>query len=139
MERYVAWFSRWHNVPLVWRATEMLRGRAAERWTTARLAHEVGCCSTTLMQQFVQSLGLSPAEYLARVRVREGLRRLWTTTDTVENASIYAGYRSCNKFYRRVIRYTGTTPAAVRGLEWETFERTLDDCLPLRISRGRAR
>ena len=137
MEGYVAWFSAHHNVPLVWRAKEMLREHAAESWTTARLARQVGCCSTTLLQQFVHSLGMSPAEYLARVRVREGLRRLWTTTDTVESASIYAGYRSCNKFYRRVIRYTGTTPAALRGLEWEAFERRLDDCLPLKISRAR--
>jgi AraC-like DNA-binding protein len=133
MAGYVAWFGGCHSIPIVWRATAILRERAAERWTTATLARGVGCCRTTLRQQFVHDLGMSPAEYIARFRVREGLRRLWRTTGTVGDASIFAGYRSCSKFYGRVLRYTGMTPAAIRALVSETFERLLDDCLPLRI------
>lgn len=77
---------------------------------------------------------MSSAEYLARVRVREGLCRLLTTTDTVDDASIFSGYRSCSKFYRRVFRYTGMTPAAIRTLSLDAFDRRLEECLPLRIS-----
>jgi AraC-like DNA-binding protein len=130
---YVEWFSQRHSIPLVWRAKDLLQQRSAECWTTGRLAREVGCCGTTLVQQFVGAVGISPAEYLARLRIREGLRHLWATSDTVENASVLAGYRSSNKFYRRVMRYTGMTPAALRALESNAFQGRLDNCLPLKI------
>ena len=84
---------------------------------------------TTLREQFLRALGMPPSEYIVRCRVREGLRRIWADTGTVEAASIVAGYRSCNKFYRRVGRYTATTPAAFRGLDLDVFERLLDDCV----------
>jgi AraC-like DNA-binding protein len=137
--RYVAWFRRHHQYPTVWRATDILRERAAESWTTARLAREVGCCPTTLRRQFA-TLGLSPAEYLARVRVASALRQLRRGGVTVEDAAMHAGFRSGSKFYGRVSRYTGMTPTAVRKLPLEAFERVLEDRLSLRGGRrGAAR
>jgi AraC-like DNA-binding protein len=135
MADYIVWFGAHHDLPVVWRAIEILHERATEPWTIAGLAREVGCCRTTLLRQFVHSFGMSPGEYLARLRVREGLRYLWTTSDTVEGAALHSGYKSCSRFHGRVRHYTGMTPAAVRALKPEIFEHMLDDCLPLTSPR----
>jgi AraC-like DNA-binding protein len=131
MERYIEWLESAHKLPVVWRATECLRQRPSECWTVDRLARHVGCSRSTLLKQFV-AFGITPAEYLARIRVRNGLCGLRRTTRTVEEAALAAGYRSSSKFYGRVFRYTGMTPGAIKMLEPRVFERMLDQCVPLR-------
>ena len=131
MADYVDWFHQRHSLPAVGRAIHILQERFAEAFTIGELARASGCSSTTLRNQFDDALRLSPFQYLTRVRIREGLRRLRKSSDTIEEASRFGGYQSCNKFSRRVRRYTGLTPSDVRDLGDEAFDRLLEERMPL--------
>jgi AraC-like DNA-binding protein len=132
---YDRWFDQHHDVPAALRATRFLQQHFAERLTIEAVARSAGCSRTTLLEQFTSVLGISPSEYLARLRVREGnLRRLRASDGSVETAARDAGYQSVNKFYARIKRYTGLSPSEVRRMDETAFERILVE--RLRVTRG---
>jgi AraC-like DNA-binding protein len=85
----------------------------------------------------MSTVGLTPSEFLVRVRVREGLCLLRTTTASVEDVARLVGYQSSNKFYGRVHGYTGLRPSQVRELDGPAFEHMLDECIPLWVQQAR--
>ena len=129
---YAAWFRAHHSLPAALRTKVLLEKAFAEPLTLPRIAEAVGCSRTTLINQFVEAFGLPPAEYLARVRLREGLRRLRSLSETIENAAAEVGYRSGNKFYARMRRYTDVTPSEVRRMTEPEFDQLLEDRISLR-------
>jgi AraC-like DNA-binding protein len=76
-------------------------------------------------------------EYLARLHIREGLRRLRSTQDGVEAAARWVGYQSGNKFYARLRSYADCTPAEARATTQAVFERLLEQRIPLKCSEAR--
>jgi AraC-like DNA-binding protein len=135
--RNAQWSEQHHELPPVLRALQILRDRFADPLTTDELAELVGASRTTLMDRFTSTVGLTVFEYLARVRVREGLCLLRTTAASVEDVARLVGYQSSNKFYGRVHGYTGLKPSQVRTLEGGRFEHMLDECIPLWVQQAR--
>ncbi|HET7698319.1 MAG TPA: AraC family transcriptional regulator [Vicinamibacterales bacterium] len=136
---YTAWFDRHHTLPPVLRAARILEAQFAEPLTIDTLGQAAGASRTILGQQFTRTFGLTPSDYLARVRVREGLRRLRHRGDSVATAAQAVGYQSENKFYARVRVYTGLTPSRVKELDEAAFEDLLARCVPLMVSPHCAR
>jgi AraC-like DNA-binding protein len=129
VELFNTWFDDHHALPATLRATQFMHAHFAERFTTQALVRAAGCSRTTLMHQFTNLFGISPAEYVARLRIREGLRRLRASEDSVDDAARRVGYQSVNKFYARIRKYTGLTPSEVRELNNVRFEWILNDRL----------
>ena len=133
---YAAWFDRHHTLPPALRAARLLEQRFAEPLTLETLAQAAGASRTILGQQFTRIFGLTPSDYLARLRVREGLRRLRHGGDSVEAVAQAVGYKSENKFYARVRAYTGLRPSQVRELEDAAFDALLERSVPLMVKRA---
>jgi AraC-like DNA-binding protein len=133
---YAAWFSLNHRLPAALRTKQRLEEAFAEPLTIPQVAEAVGSSRTTLIDQFTAAFGMPPAEYLGRVRIREGLRRLRQRNDTVERVAAEVGYRSSNKFYARMGPYTDLTPSEVRAMPPMEFEQWLDDRISLRPTAG---
>jgi AraC-like DNA-binding protein len=131
---YAAWFTLHHSFPAALRTKILLEQTFAEPLTLPRIAEAVRCSRTTLIEQFTAAFGLPPAEYLARVRMREGLRRLRRPSETVENVATEVGYRSGNKFYARMRRYADVTPSEVRRMTEAEFGQLLEDRISLRCT-----
>jgi AraC-like DNA-binding protein len=132
---YAAWFTHHHTLPVALRTKLVIDKAFAQPLTIPYLAETIGCSRTTLIDQFTAAFGLPPAEYLARVRIREGLQRLRQHGEAVERAAADVGYRSGNKFYARMRRYTNLTPSQVRELS----EKLLEDRISLRLQRRERR
>jgi AraC-like DNA-binding protein len=129
---YESWFMAHHRLPPALHAKRIIHDRFAEPLTTPALADHVGASRASLIQQFEAAFGLTPAEYLARFRIRQGLRLLRSTGGPVEQVANRVGYKSGNKFYARTRLYTGTTPAEARALSDADFDWMLDERLSLR-------
>jgi len=135
--RNAQWLEQHHDLPPVLRALQTLRARFADPLTADELAELAGASRTTMMERFTTTVGLTAFEYLARVRVREGLRLVRTTAASVEDIAQIVGYRSSNKFYGRIFSYTGLRPSQVRELDGAAFELMLDECISLWVPRAR--
>ena len=132
---YAEWFHRHHTLPPVLRAARILQERFAEPITMETLAQAAGASRTILGQQFSRMIGVTPSDFLARVRVREGLLRLRRSSESVDTVAQSVGYRSENKFYGRIRTYTGLRPSQVRELPDAAFDDMLEGCLPLMLRR----
>lgn len=135
---YTEWFNTNHTLPAALRAARLIEQRFDEPWTTARLARAVGCSRTTLSEQFDRYFGLTPSEYLVRVRMRQGMIRLRTSNDSIEDVERSVGYQS-NKFYSRVQQFTNLTPSQVRALSDEQFQSRIEERIPVRAPAPRSR
>jgi len=120
---YTTWFDRHHVLPPATQARRILEERFSEHHTIGSLARATGCSRTSLMLQFRTLFGLSPSEYLARLRVAQGIQRLRTPGVSADDAASYAGYQSANKFYARLKRHAGLRPSQVRALADAEFDR----------------
>lgn len=127
---YADWFSSDHTLPAALRAARLIEQRFQEPWTTARLGRAIGCGRTSLFEQFVQYFGESPPEYLARVRIRNGMMRLRISSDCIDEVAGAMGYQSSNKFYARVRTYTGLTPSQIRALDERQYHRLMQERIP---------
>lgn len=86
-----------------------------KRLTLGGIGRRLGLHPETLNRLFRKEFGRSVPEYVAALRVSEGVRRLRGDTDKVESIAREVGYRSKRAFYRAVQRETGLTPGQVRS------------------------
>lgn len=63
---------------------------------------------------FKQDIGVSPIEYLNRVRIREAKKLLETTNYSIADISDFTGFSSQSFFAQSFKRLTGTTPTRYR-------------------------
>jgi len=136
---YGEWFHAHHSLPPALRAKQLLQDRFAEPLTIQKLASAVGSNRSSLAERFTAAFGISTAEYLGRIRIRQGLRRLRASDASIDEVAKMVGYRSGAKFAARVQRSIGFTPAQARLLEEPQFELLLEEWVPLHPSRGGGR
>ena len=126
-EAFATWFARHHRIPPALEAKRLLDEQFAGPPTVRELAKRVGCSKTTFVELFSSEFGLPPSEYVARLRIREGLLRLRRTSEPVDEIARSVGYESVNKFYARLRTFTGLKPLQVRQLTEREFRRLMQE------------
>jgi AraC-like DNA-binding protein len=142
LERWCAGYSHWfhthHTLPHALQAKQILQDRFAETITTRSLASAVGSNRSSLIERFSTAFGLSPAEYLGRIRIRQGLRRLRASSASIDDVARMIGYQSGAKFAARVRRSVGVTVTEARLLDEPQLELLLEQRVALHRIPGAA-
>jgi AraC-like DNA-binding protein len=95
-------------------ARELLDSGAADSWTLADIALELGLHENTLQRRFREAHGCTVFDYLRRRRLdraRTALREGATVTD----AALAAGYGNPANFATAFKRLFGLSPSSVRS------------------------
>jgi AraC-like DNA-binding protein len=86
-------------------------------FTRQELAGYIGLNERYLSEIFHQEMGLSPWEYLNRLRIALARQRLTTTNDAISDIAVQVGFEDARYFGRVFRRLTGLTPSAYREQE----------------------
>jgi AraC-like DNA-binding protein len=81
----------------------------------ARVAERVGVSHAHLSRQFKRDFGMSPSEYLRRLRVADAPLRLARGEDII-NVSLDVGYNDLSRFYKQFRQTTNTSPGTCKTL-----------------------
>ena len=100
---------------------EWIEAHANEQITVTRIADIAHLSVRTLTRRFASEIGVSPGEYLTRVRVRQALSLLETTSDSVSSVAIATGFGNAANLRARLRDSLDTAPTRYRS----TFARTL--------------
>ena len=92
-----------------------IEGRLAERIDIDRLVAHIGYSRTQVFTLFRENTGLTPADFLTRLRVKKACSLLETTTLPACRIAKQCGFSSASAFNAVFRRQTGTTPLAWRG------------------------
>lgn len=91
---------------------QMLR-HPGQEWSIARMASAAHMSRAAFCKHFTDAGGVSPAQFLLRLRMRLAAQRL-NAGDSVEQAAIHVGYQSHAAFTRAFKRIVGEQPGAYR-------------------------
>jgi AraC family transcriptional activator of mtrCDE len=91
---------------------DMLR-HPGEDWSIARMAGAAHMSRAAFCKHFTGAGGVTPAQFLLRLRMRLAAQRL-NAGDSVEQAAIHVGYQSHAAFTRAFKRIVGEQPGAYR-------------------------
>ncbi|TCK26753.1 AraC family transcriptional regulator [Pseudonocardia endophytica] len=89
-----------------------VRERMSEPLTVADLAHRVRLSQTTLSTVFAEATGMTPYQFVKRMRLDEARVLLLRDDVNVGEAARSVGYTSLSHFINEFKRYYGTTPRA---------------------------
>lgn len=81
----------------------------------ARIARRVGVSHAHLARQFKKDFGMSPSEYLRRLRVADAPLRL-ARGEEIINVSLDVGYNDLSRFYKQFRQTTNTSPGVCKTL-----------------------
>jgi AraC-like DNA-binding protein len=99
--------------PLVDRAIAMIEARLDEPLEMARVARQLGCSVSYLATRFRREVGIPPAQYHLRRRIREASRMLGVA-DSITTVAFDFGFASSQHFTTAFRRVTGTAPRDYR-------------------------
>lgn len=91
-----------------------LEANAHRSLTLEALARQAHVSTRTLNRRFHDETGMSPVQWLRRVRVRQAQLLLETTDHSVERITRQSGFRSPTNFRDHFKEVVGTTPQAYR-------------------------
>lgn len=98
----------------VGRALALLHSEPARNWTVDDLAHEVALSRSALAKRFVSLIGISPIQYLARLRLNKAADELLSSATSISRISQRSGYESEAAFSRAFKREFGLSPVTWR-------------------------
>ena len=81
----------------------------------ARIAQRLGISHSHLSRQFKSDFGMSPSEYLRRLRVADAPLRL-ARGEEIINVSLDVGYNDLSRFYKQFRKTTNTSPGVCKSL-----------------------
>lgn len=96
------------------RAVRHVEDHHAEPLRVSNLARQAGMTSRGLAKAFQRHRGLSPARYLAQIRIREAAHLLANTAATLEEIAERTGFPNRYHFSRVFKKITGEPPAHFR-------------------------
>lgn len=88
--------------------------RPERAWTLPALARLVHLSRSTFFDRFQACMGMTPAEYLNRVRLARAAERLAGSRESIGAIAASVGYESPSAFARAFRRATGASPTAFR-------------------------
>ena len=96
------------------RLQRWIEAHHAEPLTLAGMAEQVHCSPRSLLRRFKLATGLTPVDYLQRVRIAAAEAQLANPQQTVEAVAWAVGYEDRAAFAKAFKRVTGHSPAALR-------------------------
>lgn len=78
------------------------------------LARSCSMSESYFRKQFARIMGMSPMEHVNRYRVHRAMNLLRTTSDSIQNIAVRAGYSSIAAFNRNFRQYSGLSPSEWR-------------------------
>ncbi|MEG2700898.1 MAG: AraC family transcriptional regulator, partial [Hungatella sp.] len=81
------------------------------------LAETLGVSGVTLAVEFKSSMGISPSDYLAIIRMERAKVLLKESQLRIKEVSVSVGYEDDHVFMRRFKKYVGKTPGEYRKEE----------------------
>jgi AraC-like DNA-binding protein len=106
------------------RARPRLHAHRAGPRPLAASAAELGLSPPALCKAFHAAYGITPKQYVQRVRVFDAVLMLLLGTPVVE-AALACGFADLSRFYRQFGRLVGSTPARYRGAAPARTAKTL--------------
>lgn len=103
------------NDATVRRAEAWVRKHLAEDFAVGKLARHVGMSARTLARRLEQAVGLSPIEFVRRIRAEVATRLLATTSLSLEEVGRRVGYTDASTLRRLLREETGRSPREIRG------------------------
>lgn len=97
------------------RVVDLVRNRLAETLKVADLAAAAECSEAQLERRMKRVFGITPGQYILRVRVDRARQLLTTTTTPLADIAPQVGFYDQASFTRRFARLTGQTPAQYRA------------------------
>ena len=98
----------------VQRAVQQLLREPTRPWSLKQLAQEYNCSREHLTRVFHESVGQSPAAYLAQARLRKAMQLLTETSLPLADVAEQAGFAHVHTLARQVRQATGKPPSAHR-------------------------
>jgi AraC-like DNA-binding protein len=95
-------------------ALKALHGNIEHAWTVGELASLAAMSRSTFFLRFKETVGLTPLDYLHRLRMQTAATALRDTTDTVASIGSAVGYRTESAFSAAFKRFTGRSPGEYR-------------------------
>jgi AraC-like DNA-binding protein len=105
---------RLQPVDSVRRVLAYLEENFQEPLAVAELAAQAGCGRARFFQVFKAATGMTPTDYLQRLRIRKAQGLLETTLLSVTQIALETGFSTSQYFSSVFRRYAGTTPAEFR-------------------------
>ncbi len=116
-----------HNDERIMDAQLLIRNRLQDPVNLSALAHLVDMSPRTLSRRFNAAVGMSPGEYLSRLRIEEARSLLHHSNLSVAEVGWQTGFRDPSRFSREFSKRVGVTPkryrTAVRG---KSFNLSMD-------------
>jgi transcriptional regulator GlxA family with amidase domain len=85
-----------------------------DRLSLSVIARHAAMSARTLSRRFVEQVGATPAQWIARARVRRAQQLLETTSLSIEDVAARAGFRSASVLREHFGAILGTPPLAYR-------------------------
>jgi transcriptional regulator GlxA family with amidase domain len=97
------------------RLAERVTAHPRSDWRTDVLAAEIGVSQRSLSRLFRAGLGISPADFIERVRIDLARRRLLETDDNGETIAVACGFGSLRRMDRAFARTIASSPTEFRS------------------------
>ena len=99
---------------VVFRAKHWLQQNIQTAYSLERVAQEAAASPRTLLRHFKEVEGMTPLDYLHRLRVERAKQLLEVTLVDLTEVMEYCGYQDASAFRRLFRRATGVTPSEYR-------------------------
>jgi AraC-like DNA-binding protein len=95
-------------------AFKALHDNLGHPWTVRELASVAAMSRSTFFLRFKETVGMTPLDYLLRLRMHTAARALRDTSGTVASIAAAVGYRTESAFSAAFKRFTGCSPSEHR-------------------------
>lgn len=105
--------------PLVLKVMDYFNSNYASQISLDTVANEFFVSKGTIIYNFDRYVGVSPMDYLLRIRLSRAKHLLANTNDSVEEIAVSCGFSSANYFGLIFKRKTGLSPSAYRRYNFD--------------------
>jgi len=102
------------GTPQIGTALRLMDTQPGRNWSVSSLAAEVGMSRSAFAAHFRDSVGNSPMQYLAKLRIEQSARLLRSSTCSIAKIAQDVGYDSVSSFARAFKKRFDATPGAYR-------------------------